>query len=329
MRRVLITEDAEILPGWLRFVRLVVDSADLPLNVSRELIQKSDVFAAIRKGVTNRVVQELGKLAESEPDKFATVWEHFGAVIKEGLYEDPERRDGLFKIARFATTTHPDGGRTLGDYVASLRENQTAIYYLTGDDAKRLAASPQIEGFRARGVEVLLLSDPVDAFWVSTAAGYEGKPFKSVSQGAADIKTIALVEGATAPPEASSEVATLLAYIKQTLENEVAEVRASDRLTDSVACLIAPEFGPDRQLEKMLAAHGRLGERAKPILEVNPTHPLTVSLAGKLRGGADKGLVEDSAHLILDEARLLEGGQVEDPHAFAARLRRVMEKALG
>jgi molecular chaperone HtpG len=329
VRRVLITEDAEILPGWLRFVRLVVDSADLPLNVSRELIQKSEVFAAIRKGVTNRLVQELGKLAESEPEKFAKVWEHFGAVIKEGLYEDPERRDGLFKIARFATTSHPDGGRTLAEYVAALRENQTAIYYLTGDDAKRLAASPQLEGFRARGVEVLLLSDPVDAFWVSTAAGYEGKPFKSVSQGAADIKTIALIEGATAPAEASDEVATLLAYIKQTLETEVAEVRASDRLTDSVACLIAPEFGPDRQLEKMLAAHGRLSERAKPILEVNPTHPLTVALAGKLREGADKALIEDSAHLILDEARVLEGGQVDDPPAFAARLRRVLEKALG
>ena len=329
VRRVLITEDADILPGWLRFVRLVVDSADLPLNVSREMIQKSEVFAAIRKGVTNRLVQELGKLAESEPEKFAKVWEHFGAVIKEGLYEDPERRDGLFKIARFVTTAHPDGGRTLADYVASLRENQTAIYYLTGDEPKRLAASPQLEGFRARGVEVLLLSDPVDAFWVSTAAGFDGKPFKSVSQGAADIKSIALAEGAKAPAEASGEVATLIAFLKQTLEAEIADARASDRLTDSVACLVAPEFGPDRQLEKMLAAHGRLSERAKPILEINPTHALTMSLAGKLRDGADKGLIEDSAHLILDEARVLEGGQVEDPPAFAARLRRVMEKALG
>ena len=329
VRRVLITEDADILPGWLRFVRLVVDSADLPLNVSREMIQKSEVFAAIRKGVTNRLVQELGKLAESEPEKFAKVWEHFGAVIKEGLYEDPERRDGLFKIARFVTTAHPDGGRTLADYVASLRENQTAIYYLTGDEPKRLAASPQLEGFRARGVEVLLLSDPVDAFWVSTAAGFDGKPFKSVSQGAADIKSIALAEGAKAPAEASGEVATLIAFLKQTLEAEIADARASDRLTDSVACLVAPEFGPDRQLEKMLAAHGRLSERAKPILEINPIHALTMSLAGKLRDGADKGLIEDSAHLILDEARVLEGGQVEDPPAFAARLRRVMEKALG
>jgi molecular chaperone HtpG len=329
VRRVLITENADILPGWLRFVRLVVDSADLPLNVSREMIQESAVFSAIRKGVSNRVVQELGKLAEAEPEKFAKIWENFGAVIKEGLYEDPERRDGIFKIARFASTTHPGGDRTLAQYVAGLRENQTAIYYLTGDDAKRLAASPQLEGFRARGVEVLLLSDPVDAFWVSTAAGFDGKPFKSVSQGAADIKSIALVEGANAPAEATGAVATLLAFFKQTLDGEVAEVRASDRLTDSVACLIAPEFGPDRQLEKMLAAHGRLTERAKPILEINPTHPLTETLAGRFAAGKDKPLIEDAAWLMLDEARLLEGGSVEDPRAFTARLRRVLEKALG
>jgi molecular chaperone HtpG len=329
VRRVLITENADILPGWLRFVRLVVDSADLPLNVSREMIQESTVFSAIRKGVTNRVVQELGKLVEAEPEKFAKIWEHFGAVIKEGLYEDPERRDGIFKIARFASTTHAAGDRTLAQYVASLRENQTAIYYLTGDDSKRLATSPQLEGFRARGVEVLLLSDPVDAFWVSTAAGFDGKPFKSVSQGAADIKSIALVEGANAPAEATGAVATLFAFFKQTLDGEVAEVRASDRLTDSIACLIAPEFGPDRQLEKMLAAHGRVTERAKPILEINPTHPLTETLAGRFAAGKDKPLIEDAAWLMLDEARLLEGGSVEDPQAFAARLRRVLEKALG
>ena len=176
---------------------------------------------------------------------------------------------------------------------------------------------------------MLLLADPVDAFWVSTAAGFDGKPFKSVSQGAADIKSIALVEGATPPAEATAEVATLIAFFKQTLEGEIAEARASDRLTDSVACLVAPEFGPDRQLEKMLAAHGRLGERAKPVLEVNATHPLTLALAKRFKDGKDKPLVEDAAWLMLDEARLLDGASVEDPPAFAARLRRVMEKALG
>ena len=329
VRRVLITEDADLLPGWLRFVRLVVDSADLPLNVSRELIQESAVFTAIRKGVTNRILQEISKLAETDGEKFAKVWEHFGAVLKEGLYEDPERRDAIYKFARFASTTHPNGDRTLEAYVKDLRENQTAIYYLTGEDAKRLAVSPQLEGFRARNVEVLLLADPVDAFWVSTAAGFEGKPFKSISQGAADIKTIPLAEGKSAPAQASAEVATLIAYFKQTLEGEIADARASDRLTDSVACLVAPEFGPDRQLERMLAAHGRVGDRIKPVLEINATHPLTQALAKRFKDAADKGLVEDAAWLLLDEARLVDGDALKDPPAFAARLRRVMEKALG
>jgi molecular chaperone HtpG len=329
VRRVLISADADLLPGWLRFMRLVVDSADLPLNVSREMIQESPVFAAIRKGVANRLVQELVKFAESEPEKYAKVWDHFGAVIKEGLYEDPERRDALYKLARFVSTKHPEGGRKLEDYVKELRENQTAIYYLTGEDAKRLAASPQLEGFRARGVEALLLADPVDAFWVSTATGYEGKPFKSISQGAADIKNIALVEGATPPAEASAEVATLIAHIKQTLEGEIENARASDRLTDSVACLVAPEFGPDRQLEKMLAAHGRLTDRIKPVLEVNATHPLTMALAKRFTEGRDRDLVDDAAWILLDEARLVDGEPLKDPSAFAARLRRLLERALG
>ena len=233
-------------------------------------------------------------------------------------------------MARFATSAHPEGGRTLADYVGALKENQTAIFYLTGDDAKRLAASPQLEGFRARGVEVLLLADPVDAFWVSTAAGYEGKPFKSVTQGAADIKAIPLAEGAKpAAGEPPAAVATLFAFFKQTLGDQVEDVRASDRLTDSVACLVAPEFGPDRQLEKMLASHGRMDARTKPILEVNAAHPLIAALARRLPIDADKSLVEDSAWLVFDEARLMEGEAPNDAPAFAARLRRIMEKALG
>ena len=329
VRRVLITQDADLLPGWLRFVRLVVDSADLPLNVSREMIQESAVFAAIRKGVTNRILQELSKLAENDTEKFAKIWENFGSVLKEGLYEDPERRDAIYKFARFTSTKHADGDRTLEGYVKDLRENQTAIYYLTGDDAKRLASSPQLEGFRARDVEVLLLADTVDAFWVSTAMGFDGKPFKSISQGAADIKLIPLAEGKTAPAEATADVATLIAYIKQTLENEIADARASDRLTDSVACLVASEYGPDRQLERMLASHGRVNERSKPVLEVNATHPLTSALAKRFKENDDRALVDDAAWLLLDEARLVDGETLKDAPAFAARLRRVMEKAIG
>ncbi len=328
VRRVLISSDAEIVPNWLRFVRLVVDSADLPLNVSRELIQESAVFAAIKKGVANRIVQELTKFAENEPEKFATVWENFGSVIKEGLYEDPERRDAIYKMARFATSTHPDGKRTLADYVAGLKENQTSIYYMLGEDLKRLQASPQLEGFTARGIEVLLLPDPIDAFWVGSAAGYEGKPFKSISQGAADIKDIPLAEGKEAPKaDASPEQASLFALMKQTLADHVEDVRASDRLSESPACLVAQDRGLDLRLERMLAEHGQLaGKGSKPVLEVNPSHPLIGALAGHVQA-ADKAAFEDIVWLLLDEARLMEGEKLADAQGFSARLTRVLTKA--
>ncbi|MDX7951409.1 molecular chaperone HtpG [Lichenihabitans sp. Uapishka_5] len=331
VRRVLITADADLLPGWLRFVRLVVDTADLPLNVSREIVQQSPVFAAIKKGVTTRVMSELTKLADTDPDAFGKIWDTFGAVIKEGLYEDYERRDALYKLARFASSTHPDGTRTLAGYVADLRPNQTAIYYILGDDAKRLAQSPQLEGFRARGIEVLLLPDPVDAFWVGTAVGFDGKPFKSVTQGAADIKLVPLAQGQDAPKteDVSPTVATLLAFMKQTLAEAVEDVRASDRLSESPACLVAPENGPDRRLERILSQHGRVEELSKPVLEVNPGHPLVTALAATFGRDADKAVVEDSTWLLLDEARIVDGEAPKDPMAFAARLRRVLERAAG
>ncbi len=328
VRHVLISQDIEILPRWLRFVRVVVDSADLPLNVSREMIQESSVLAAIKRAVTNRLMQELSKLAEDNPEAFVKVWDHFGAVLKEGLYEDPERRDAIFKLARFATSTYPEGKRTLADYVAAVRPNQTAIYYLLGEDLKRLAASPQLEGFRARGIEVLLLPDPIDAFWVSTAVGFEGKPFKSVTQGAADIKSIALEDGAQAPAEtpSSAALATLFAAIKQVLDEAVADVRASDRLSESVACLVAADQGLDRRLERMLAEHGQLGTASKPILEINPTHPLVATLA-PLVSHSNKEAFADMIWLIFDEARLMDGEKPADAASFAARLTRVLLKA--
>ncbi|MGA3304081.1 MAG: molecular chaperone HtpG [Methylovirgula sp.] len=329
VRHVLIAQDAEILPGWLRFIRLVVDSADLPLNVSREMIQESAVYAAIKKGVANRIVQDLVKLAESDAGAYAKVWENFGAVMKEGLYEDPERRDALFKLARFATTRALEGKRSLADYVASIRPNQTAIYYLLGEDVKRLNVSPQLEGFRSRGIEVLLLSDPIDAFWVSTAAGFDGKPFKSVSQGAADIAAIAPEEGKEAPPAAppSAQLASLMALMKQELTDVVEDVRASDRLSKSPACLIASERGLDRRLERLLAEHGQLGSVSKPVLEINPTHPLVMALAEKI-GQATPSALGDVIWLLFDEARLMDGERPQDASSFATRLTRVLLKAL-
>ena len=328
VRRVLITSDAELLPNWLRFMRLVVDSADLPLNVSRELIQESAVFAAIKKGVTNRVVQELTKFADSDADGFDKVWEHFGGVLKEGLYEDYERRDAIYKFARFATSTHPEGKRTLAAYVADLKQNQTSIYYMLGEDAKRLQASPQLEGFRARGLEVLLLSDPIDAFWVGSAAGYEGKPFKSISQGAADIKDIPVEEGkGPVPTETTASQASLFALMKQTLEGHVEDVRASDRLSESPACLVAQDRGLDLRMERMLAEHGQLGDKStKPVLEINAGHPLIAALANHV-DAADKAGFEDIVWLLFDEARLMEGEKPADAPNFSARLTRILTKA--
>ncbi len=326
VKRVFITDEAELMPRYLRFVRGIVDTADLPLNVSREMIQESPLLGAIKKGVTSRVLSDLAKLSEQDAGTFSGIWENFGPVIKEGLYEDFERRGQLLDLSRFRTTASGEGWRSLKDYVGALKENQTAIYYIAGDDAVRVANSPQLEGFRARGIEVLLLSDPVDSFWVSGVPDYEGKPFKSVTQGATDLGLIPLLDGADSPSaETSQEFQTLLLSMKDALADEVADVRVSDRLTDSAACLVASDQGPDRQFERLLSAAGRIGSAAKPILEVNPQHAMVMGLAVI----EDDALRNDVAHLLLDTARVLDGERPVDAKAFAGRLSRLVAKALG
>lgn len=327
VRRMFIADDVALTPGWLRFVTGIVDSADLPLNLSREMIQTSPILAAIKNGVTNRVLSELEKTAQNDAPKYKGIWDNFGPVLKEGLYEAPEKRDQLFELCRFATSTHPEGDRTLKDYIAALRPNQTAIYFLVGDDLERLKKSPHLEGFRARGIEVLLLPDPVDAFWVNTAVGYEGKPFKSVTQGAADIDGVPLAEGEAASTEVDAQTATLFAHFKDVLASEAADVRGSTRLASSLACLVASTSGPDRRLEKILASHGQLPEAAKPVLEINPGHPLVAQLAKRFVANEDRPLIDDAAHIIFDTARASDGEAPKDPSDFAARLGRIMEKA--
>ncbi len=326
VKRVFITDEAEILPRYLRFVRGLVDSSDLPLNLSRETIQDSPILTAIRKGVTSHVLGDLEKLAEA--DSYAKIWENFGAVLKEGIYDDFERRDALLALARFKTTSSAGSWRSLKDYVASLKENQTAIYYLAGDDITRLQASPHLEGFRARGVEVLLLADPVDSFWVTSAPSFDGKPFKSITQGAADLEFIPRLDTKQEKSsEADKAVTSFLTFIKETLGEAVADVRPSDRLTDSPVCLVAPEHGPDRQLEKLLAGAGRLKAAAKPILEVNPRHDVIMTLASL--GEDDRAFKQDVAHLLFDEARILEGDRPEDARLFGDRLGRILRRGLG
>jgi molecular chaperone HtpG len=333
VKRIFITDDADILPRYLRFVRGLVDSADLPLNVSREKIQESPLLAAIRKGATHRVLTELERLAEKEPESYTKIWETFGAVLKEGIYEDFERRDAMLALARFKTTASGGSGasgggwRSLKDYVAALKTNQTAIYYLAGDDLARLESSPHLEGFRARGIEVLLLPDPVDSFWVMPGVGFDGKPFKSVTQGAADLALIPRTDAETAPPAGVADaVKDFLVFLKTTLGDAVAEVRASERLTNSAVCLVAPDSGPDRALERILAGAGRLNAASKPILEVNPRHDIVVALA-KL-GDVERAFKEDAAHLLFDEARVLDGERPADARLFSDRLGRVLGRSL-
>jgi molecular chaperone HtpG len=318
VRRVFITDEAEILPRYLRFVRGLVDSADLPLNMSREMIQD------IQKGVSNRVLSELEKLADAEPERYAAIWENFGAVLKEGLYEDFARRETLLGLARFKTTASDGEWRSLKDYISALKENQTAIYNATGTDLERIADSPQLEGFKARGIEVLLLPDQIDNFWTSMGADYEGKPFKSVTQGAADLSLIPLVEGRETA-DAAEDVTGFIDFARNALADHVSDVRVSDRLTTSAVCIVAPDNAMDLQLEKMLASAGRAPERAKPILEVNAGHTLIGKLAQSTAPDDER---RDLSFLLLDEARIAEGEAPTDPRAFVERLERLMAKNL-
>lgn len=327
VKRVFITDEAELLPRYLRFVRGLVDTADLPLNVSREMIQESPLLANIRKGLTNRVLTSIEKLAESDSEAFAKIWENFGSVIKEGIYEDFERRGQLLALSRFRTTADDDKPRALSDYVKEMKEGQSAIYYLTGDNLAQLKASPQLEGFRARGIEVLILTCPVDSFWVTTAPDFDGKPFKSITQGAADLAGIAKNDdAAAASPEAGAAVTDFVSFARETLGEAVSDVRTSDRLTESAVCLVAPEQGPDRQLQKMLQDAGRIEGAPKPVLEINPGHQLIAALA--TCPSEDKAFREDAVKLLLDQARVLDGDRPEDPRAFAERLSRVFGRAL-
>jgi len=327
VRRVFITDEAELLPRYLRFVRGVVDSADLPLNVSREMIQESPLVATIRKGVTSRVLTELTRLADKEGETYTKIWGNFGAVLKEGLYEDFERREQLLKLIRLRSTTSGEDWRSLADYVAAMKPEQKAIYFMAGEDRARLEASPQLEGFRARGLEVLLLTDPVDSFWVINAGEFEGKPFKSVTQGAAELSDIPLVDQpAKSEPENRAEVATFIAFVKTALGDLVADVKASDRLTESAVCLVAPEDGPDRQFERLMSAAGRIASKAKPVLEINPRNERIAALAG-LRD-RDREFREDVAHLLYDEARVLDGDKPVDATDFSARLARLIARGV-
>jgi molecular chaperone HtpG len=324
VRRIFVTDDADLLPTYLRFIRGVIDAEDLPLNLSREMLQNNPQLAQIRKAVATRVVGELDSMSEKEPEAFAKIWDAFGPVIKEGLYEDYERREKLLSLSRFTTTAGEK--RSLKQVVADFKENQTEIYYLVGDSIERLKSNPKLEAAKSRGLEVLLLTDHVDAFWTSAPTDFEGKPLKSLSQGEVNLDLIPRIDEEPKDESApETDEAATIAVIKDTLGERVSDVKASTRLTTSASCLVAGGFGPDRELERMLAMQNR-GAGTKPILEINLRHPLVARIAG-----ADKaagGDAADLAFLLLEQAQILDGELPEDPAAFAARLNRLVLKAM-
>jgi molecular chaperone HtpG len=318
VRRVFITDDADLLPAYLRFIRGVIDSEDLPLNISREMLQNNPQLVQIRKAVTGRVISELEALAEKEPDNFSKIWDAFGAVIKEGIYEDFERREKLLALSRFSSTAGDK--RTLKQYLADFKPNQTEIYFLAGDSIERLKSNPRLEAAAARGIEVLLLTDPVDAFWTSARLEFEGKPLKSLSQGDLNFDLIPPLEENKDKAEPAADEAATIAIIKASLGERVTDVKASTRLTTSASCLVAGSHGPDRELERLLSQQNR-GMRTKPILEINLRHPLVSAIANK---GGDKAIADDLSLLLLEQAQILDGELPEDPAAFAARLNRLV-----
>jgi len=335
VKRVFITDDCEgLLPSYLRFLRGIVDSEDLPLNISRETFQRDPRLAKIRSGLVKRVLGELAKKATKTPEEYDTFWTHFGAVLKEGVYEDFENRDKILDLCRFRSTAG-EGLTSLDGYVERMKEGQDAIYFISGEQAEALSRSPQLEGFRAKGVEVLLLTDPIDEFWIPVVGAYKEKHFKSAAGAGADLGKIAGGEEKAkteeAKPEDTAGLDKLLAALKQALGETVKDVRASERLTESPVCLVAGEGDMDMYLERMLKQHRQLdASMVTPrILEVNAGHPLIKQLAVMAAEGDGAGeALGDAAHLLFDQARIIEGETVSDPIAFSRRLASVMEKGL-
>jgi molecular chaperone HtpG len=331
VNRVFISDDTKgLIPTYLRFLRGVVDSEDLSLNVSREMLQADPNLAKIKKALTKKVLSELKKKADKVPAEYATFWGNFGALLKEGLIEDPDLQSKLLELCRFSSTDS-ENLTSLSDYVGRCKEGQESIYYIAGVDSKKLAQSPHLEGFKAKGVEVLLLSDNVDEFWLQHVTEFDGKNFKSVTRGATDLDKIEGDQNKNDDQDNSEEtdLDDLIAAIKAELGDAVKDVRPSKRLTNSPVCLIADEGDIDVNLERLLKRHGQLLEGTARILELNPTHSIMQKLAqrAKDKQAASDTLLQDAAHLLLDQAKIADGEAPSDPAEFVRRLSAVFDKA--
>jgi molecular chaperone HtpG len=316
VRRVFIMDDAEaLMPTYLRFVKGVVDSSDLPLNVSRELLQESRAVKAIREGNTRRVLSMIEDLAANEADKFSAFYAEFGAVLKEGLGEDAANLARLAKLLRFASSSTDTVSVSLSDYKARMKEGQAAIYYITADTPAAARNSPQLEIFRKKGIEVLLMTDRVDEWALSFLREFDGTPLQSVAKGAVDLGTLQDEDEKKAAEEAQTQFKPVLDRLKEALKDKAKDVRATTRLVDSAACLVVQDGDMSTQLARMLKQAGQPVPEVKPILEVNAQHPLVKKLEA-----SEGSPFDDLAHILFDQALLAEGGLPEDPAAYVRRV---------
>ena len=322
VRRVFIMDDAEqLLPTYLRFVRGVVDSNDLPLNVSREILQESKDVETIRKGCVNKVLGLIEDLADNQKEKYAAFWKEFGRALKEGVGEDWANKERIAKLLRFASTHADTEEQSVGlaDYVARMKDGQEKIYFITADSFAAAKNSPHLEIFRQKGIEVLLLSDRVDEWVGSNLTEFDGKPLVSVAKGDLDLGKLADEDKKEQEKEAG-EHKELVEKIGKSLGDQVKQVRVTFRLTSSPACLVADEHGMSANLERMLKAAGQKVPGSKPILEINPHHPLV----RRLEDETDEARFGDWSHILFDQALLAEGGQLDDPASFVKRLNELM-----
>ena len=322
VKRVFITDDdKELLPTWLRFVRGVIDSEDLPLNVSRELLQKNRLLTSIRTASVKKLLSEFEGLTNN-PELYTSFVTEFGRPLKEGLYQDFANRETLLELVRFRTTAH-DGLTSLKEYVGRMQSEQKAVYYITGERGANLRHSPLLEMYRKQDLEVLLMDDEIDAFVIPTIGKYQEHELKSVNRSdtADDLKT-------DVSQERARKIEPLLKRIKEVLGDQVKEVKASARLSDSPSCIVADENDPTVSMQHVLRALGQEADQFRPVLEINPEHPIVAKLEALPENGAEDGLLEDASRLLLEQALLIEGAQIADPVAFAARLNRSLERAL-
>jgi len=328
VRRVFIMDDAEhLMPAYLRFVRGVIDSNDLPLNVSREILQESKIVESIKAGCSKKVLGLLEEIAESDKDKYAKIWKEFGRVLKEGPGEDFANRERIAKLLRFAST-HTDSEEqsvALADYVGRMKEGQDKIYFITADSFAAAKNSPHLEIFRKKGVEVLLLHERVDEWMMSGLTEFDGKQLQSVAKGDLDLGKLADEEEKKEQEKQAGEFKALIDKIGGVLGERVKEVRITHRLTDSPACLVSDQHGMSANLERLLKAAGQKVPDSKPILEINPKHPIVQGLQYE----SDDARFGDWSHILFDQALLAEGGQLEDPGSFVKRLNQMLLQMTG